>query len=98
MKREYYLQKIDRLYKGYASVRQTIIAECIRRGQDLVIEWNGNYMGVPLEHLKNPILYQIHTTRFESRYNKGQSYYLYDFKFIKNKGVIIKKKGDEEKV
>jgi hypothetical protein len=89
MKRKYYVQKIERLYKGFASVRENIIVLCVNNGWDLVLEWEGNYMGVPLEKLKNPMLYQIHTSKFQSKYNKDQQYALYDFLFIKNKGIKI---------
>jgi len=89
MKRKYYIQTIERLYNGFASVREDIIVTCVNNGLDLVLEWEGNYMGVPLEKLKNPMLYQIHTSKFQSKYNKDQQYQLYDFFFIKNKGIKI---------
>ena len=90
-----YIQKIERLYKGFASVRENIIVMCVQNNFDLVLEWEGHYMGVPLKRLKNPMLYQIHKTKFKSKHNVGQYYELYDFKFIKNQNIKFKK--DEKK-
>jgi hypothetical protein len=82
-----YIVKIERLYKGFASIRENIIAECIKRKQNLIIEWNGNYMGIPLNHLLRPLLFQIHTREFESKFNSGQKYTLFDFYFVKDKNL-----------
>lgn len=57
-----YIQKTDRLYKGFASVRENIVIMCVQNNFDLVLEFNGKYMGISLEKLKNPAIYKIHRT------------------------------------
>lgn len=86
----YYEYQAKKLYKGFASVRDYVIKECIEKGLDLVINYKENKMGVPLEHLKNPHLYQIHRTKFKSKVNEGQIYELYDIFFVAGKNIKLK--------
>lgn len=83
----YYEYKVKKLYNGFASVRDFIIERCIRENQDLVIDFEGKKMGVPLEHLKKPYLYQIHRRKFQSKFKEGQSYELYDVFFVKDRNI-----------
>jgi len=74
-----------KLFNGYASIRDTTIENCIARGEDLVVIFDGDMMVLPLDKLKNPIRFQIHKTIFRSKYNRSQCYSLFDFKFVPGK-------------
>jgi hypothetical protein len=70
--------KVKKLFNGFASVRDYIIKKCVDKREDLVIEYDGDSMTIPLSTLIRP--FQIHKTKFKSKFNKG-SYTLYDFKW-----------------
>ena len=75
-----------RLYNGFASIRDYIVEDCIRRRQDLIILWQGHKMRVPWKELVKPVQYQIHRTPFRSKFDPSKKYELYDFFYISGKG------------
>ena len=72
--------KVKRLYSGLASVRDYIVEECLKRKDGLIIEVDNEKMTIPFERLDR-LKFQIKKTKFESKYNPGEFYELYDFKF-----------------
>lgn len=70
---------VKKLFCGLASVRDYKVKEALEWKEPLVIYYKDKVMTVPYETLRKN-LFQIHTTRFSSKYN-GDSYSLYDFKF-----------------
>lgn len=75
------MYECKKLFNGFASIRDTTIKKCIRENEDLVIVHDGDMMLIPLKQLKDPDKYQIHRTRFKSKFIQGQYYELYDFVF-----------------
>lgn len=70
--------EVKKLFNGFASVRDYIIAAAVKERKDLIIQYKGKTMRVPLERLKSK--WQLHGRKFKSKFN--DSYYtLYDFKF-----------------
>ncbi len=74
--------KIKRLYNGLASIRTTTIDLCTKKGVDLKLIYEGRIMTIPLEKLKNPEKFQIHSRKFRSKFDANQTYELYDFPFV----------------
>ncbi len=74
--------KIKKLFNGFASVRDYIIQDCIERNENLIIEYNNESMFIGQIELDN--FEQIHKRKFKSKFNEGQEYELYDFKFKSN--------------
>jgi len=70
--------KVKKLFHGCASIRDYIIEKCIKNQEGLTIFFNEKEMLVPLDKLKN--CYQIHKTKFQSKFGNSQ-YELYDFPF-----------------
>ena len=73
--------KAKKLFNGFASVRDYIIKKAIKSKSNLVIEFDGKEMTIPLSELEEP--FQMHKREFISKYN-GTKYELYDFKFVPN--------------
>lgn len=69
---------VKKLFNGFASVRDYIIARAIKDGRDITIEYQDKTMRVPLAKLKAK--WGLHDRIFKSKFNGG-SYALYDFKF-----------------
>lgn len=75
--------KIKRLWNGYASIRSYIIEEHIRKKEPLIIEYGNLIMTIPVNKLKDYKMLCKKT--FESKYNGGNLYTLFDYKFIPDK-------------
>lgn len=73
--------KVEKIFNGFVSVRDHLVEKCVKLKEDLVIEHNGEFMTVPFKTIANPIMFQIHKTKFRSKYNTGMFYELYDFKW-----------------
>jgi hypothetical protein len=71
--------RVKKLFKGYASIRDYIVEECIKNGEPLEIWLDLNHMTVPTDVLKER--FQLHKQQFRSLYNFHQQYGLMDFKF-----------------
>ena len=67
--------KAKKKFGGLVSVRDYIIDNCDKRGENLTIEYGGDEMIVPHSKLRS---FQIHTREFISKYD-GKPYKLYDF-------------------
>ncbi len=70
--------EVKKLFNGFASVRDYVLDRAVKRGSDLVIHYKDDTMRLSLERLKSK--WQIHATKFKSKYGTGE-YTLYDFKF-----------------
>jgi hypothetical protein len=70
--------KVKKLFNGYASVRDYIVAKYIAQKKSLIINYYGKLMTIPYEHLLTAS--QLHRTKFKSRFN-GETYELIDFLF-----------------
>ncbi len=70
--------KVKKLYKGFASVRDYIIKDCLKKETGIIIEYGNKYMTVPYEKLKSAL--QLHRKKFESKFS-DRKYELIDFKF-----------------
>ena len=79
--------KLKKLFQGYASVRDNIIKRCIAYKEPLIIVYNGDKMLVEYEQLISPEKFQIHKTKFKSKYDERMEYELFDFKFVPNKNL-----------
>lgn len=88
-----YPRKLKKLWNGLASIRDYELNMAIRVG-GIVFTYKDKVMTITSEDLKNK-KFQCHSRKFNSIYNPGQTYTLYDFRFIddKEKG----KKVEEEK-
>lgn len=75
--------QVNKIFNGFSSVRDYIVKRCVAMGQDLVIKHKGDIMVVPYNVIKDP-KFQIHKTKFISKYDESQSYELYDFKWHPN--------------
>ena len=73
------LYEVKKLFNGFASIRDYLVDKCVKCGEDLTIKYKDEIMIVPLGKLKSPERFQIHKTKFKSRYNDGKDYELYDF-------------------
>jgi len=69
---------VKKLYKGYASIRDYIVQECLKNEDGLVIEYEGKIMTIYNSQLKT---FQLHTRKFISKFN-NETYELVDFKFL----------------
>lgn len=76
--------KLKKLFNGYGSVRDYLIKMAVANREDLVLEYKDDKMVVPLKVLANPDKFQIHKTKFQSKFHDSQTYELYDFKFVPN--------------
>lgn len=81
-----------KLFNGFVSVRDYHIRMCVEKNLDLVVEYQGQLMGVPLEWLKKPALFQIHQKKFKSKFENSNvngtgEYTLFEFKFISGKNI-----------
>lgn len=72
---------VKKLFRGFASVRDYVVKDCIKNNEDLTIIHDGKEMLVKVSFLKSPMMNQIHKTKFKSKFNAGQTYELYDFRF-----------------
>ncbi len=70
--------EVRKLFNGFASVRDYIIAKAVKERRDLTIHYKGKTMRVPLDRLKSK--WQMHSRQFKSKFN-DKSYTLYDFRF-----------------
>lgn len=70
--------KVEKLFRGFASVRDYVIAAAVKDRQDIIVLYKGKTMRIPLERLKSK--WQLHARQFKSRYNDS-TYALYDFRF-----------------
>lgn len=70
---------IDKIFNGFVSVRDYLVKKCVALRQDLVIIHDGKKMTVPFETIENPMRFQIHKTKFKSKFENKPSYELYDF-------------------
>ena len=77
--------EVKKMFKGFVSVRDYIIKKCADRNEELVIIHKGKRMTVPVKVLKNLDYFQIHRTKFASKYKDGQTYELCDFVFQPDK-------------
>lgn len=71
--------KVKKLFRGYASVRDYIVEECIAKKESLLIKFNNEQMIVSLETLERR--FRFHSNDFQSQFG-NTTYKLYDFKFI----------------
>jgi hypothetical protein len=81
-----------KLFNGFVSIRDYHIKMCVEKGLDLVIEYNRSLMGVPLEWMKKPDMFQIHRRKFKSKFSKSKvkgddEYELFEFFFVAGKNI-----------
>jgi len=69
--------KVKRLYYGFASIRDYLVAEASKKGQDLRIDLKGTYMTIPWNKLSEGR--EDHKTQF-SKFTK-KTYKLIDFRW-----------------
>jgi len=69
---------VTKIYKGYVSVSNFIVEECIAAKETLVITYNKKKMTIPFEKLN--IHVQLSTRIYHS--SDGKSYKLYDYLFV----------------
>lgn len=74
--------KVQKIYKGYVSIRNYIVEECIVNKEKLVITYNKQKMTIPVEQLTKHM--QLSSQIFRSSFD-GKSYKLYDYYFIPDK-------------
>ena len=87
---------VKKLYHNFASIRDYKVAECVKKGEDLVIVYNMEKMTVELKDLKNP--FNLHEKEMVSKFD-GKIYKLIDFKFIADghEWVLKREKKEEDK-
>lgn len=68
--------KINRLFHGYASVRDYQAKEAVDSGEDLTIICGDKSMTVPNKEIMSGALSQV---KFTSIHNPSESYYLIDY-------------------
>jgi hypothetical protein len=85
--------KIQRLWNNYASVRSYIVEQHIRNKEALIIEYGNLIMTIPVQKLNT--YKQLSKKVFESKYNGGNLYTLYDYLFQPDK-IEEKKNGNDK--
>ena|SRR3990167_2297924 len=100
MKMSTKLYTIKRLFQGIASVRDYVIADCLRKGKKLKIVYDHESMILQPEQLLDK-RFQINKRTFRSKYYPYNNYTLYDYRWnpinptIRYKPVPIAKNGCE---
>lgn len=82
--------KIEKLYKGYASIRSNILKLCLDKGYDLVVQYKDDTMTIPYKNLKDNTQFTVR--KFKSKFD-NREYELFDFKFISDKDKIEEVQG-----
>jgi hypothetical protein len=77
-------RQINRLFNGLASLRSYEVEEAIRDGVTIVLEWQGQKMTLAPDKLKKGFSI-LGGKKILSKYNKGQSYNLIDFRWLEDK-------------
>jgi len=73
---------VKKIYKGYVSIKSTIIDECILNKEGLIITYNKKHMTIPLENLGKHA--QLSNQIYHSS-SDGKSYKLFDYLFAEDK-------------
>ena len=73
--------KVKKLFNGHVSVRDYLVAKCIEKKEDLVIEYNTRLMTVPHAILRLAKS-RFHGISFASQFKYDVSYKLLDFPFV----------------
>lgn len=71
---------IQRLYKGQATLRSDQIQKAVQRGEDILIDCNGEQMTIPNKDIESSIINK--SAPMPSKFNVGTSYQLCDFLWI----------------
>ena len=93
-----YPRKLNKLWNGLASIRDYELANAIKIG-GLIFTYKDRVMTITSEELKSK-KFQCQSRKFNSIYNPGQTYTLYDFRFVDDKENVEKEKSkkiEEEK-
>ena len=80
MKMSTKLYTIKRLFQGIASVRDYVIADCLRKGKKLKIVYDHESMILQPEQLLDK-RFQINKRTFRSKYYPYNNYTLYDYRW-----------------
>jgi len=76
--------KVQKIYKGYCSIRNYIVEEAISKNETIIVEYNKEKMELNPSQLKKYI--QLSTKIFRSQYDE-KPYKLYDYKWNPNKEI-----------
>lgn len=69
---------VKKLYCGYASIRDYVVAKCIQQGKGICVYYKERKMTLTVEDLKHK--FQMHTHIFRSKWGT-KPYQLFDYYF-----------------
>ena len=72
-------KKVTNLYKDiFVGLRDYDVNECISKNEDMVVDYEGDRMTIPLDDLTKKMVMKTHV--FKSKYDKDYRLYCYTWK------------------